>query len=345
MTGPRPSGSGQAIIPGPHHYGRRSECDAGLSNITRVILMFAITLSAVGCAAMRPAQVAATIQPWSQDGFTGRRITTEHFEIISTLRDAEFEAALPGFVEAVYEHYEATLPAAAEVSPKLAMYVFGTRPEWTRFTRRRFPARVSVYSKIRSGGYTEGNVSALFYANRSSTLATIAHEGWHQYLAGQFKNPIPAWLNEGLACYMEAVDCAGPKPRFTPRRNTFRINSLREAVQQDTLMSLPELVNTNAGEVIGRDHSRLTQGYYAQTWALITFLRHGAGGHYASAFDGMLRDIADGTYAIRVGAARLGTSEGGRLSPGEAVFRAYFERSPDDLADQYYDHLIRICGY
>ncbi len=307
--------------------------------------MLAMALFVAGCAATGPARVAATTHPWSHSGFSGRRITTEHFEIITTLRDAEFEAALPCFVEAVYKRYQATLPTSGDTSIKLTTYIFATRSEWMRFTRRRFPTRLSVYSKIRSGGYTEGSVSVLFYVDRSSTLATIAHEGWHQYVGSLFETQLPAWLNEGLACSHEALQYAGSKPKFTPRHNTFRINSLREAIQQDTLMSLSELVNTDAGDVISRDHSRVTHRYYAQTWAVITFLRHGAGRPCASAFRSLLRDISEGTFAVRVSAARLTTNDKHPSSPGEAVFRAYFDCAPDALEDQYYDHLVRIAGY
>ena len=37
---------------------------------------------------------------------------------------------------------------------------------------------------------------------------------------------------------------------FTPQHNTFRINSLREAVQRDELLPLTQIVRTDAGEVI-----------------------------------------------------------------------------------------------
>ncbi len=323
---------------------RRSACTL-FQQAPRLVPMLAITLFVAGCVVTKSARVVPTAEPWSHDGFAGRRFTSEHFDIFSTLRDTEFESAIPDFVEAAYKQYETTLPTSTDARAKLTMYIFAARSEWMRFTRRRFPARAPIYAKIRSGGYTEGTVSVLFYVNRSSTLATIAHEGWHQYVGAFFEGLLPAWLNEGLACCHEAVEYAGPKPKFTPRHNTFRINNLREAIQQDTLMSLSELVNTHAGDVISQDHTRITQGYYAQTWALITFLRHGAGGRYASALSTLLRDITEGRYAARVGASRLITNNGRSLSPGEAVFRAYFDCAPDALADQYYDHLIRIAGY
>ncbi|MFQ5589676.1 MAG: DUF1570 domain-containing protein [Phycisphaerae bacterium] len=296
-----------------------------------------------GCAQLKPGHVGAITEPWSYNGFTGRRITTEHFEVISTLRDAEFEAALPGFVEAAYKRYESTVPSSAQPDRRLTIYVLATRPEWLRFTRCRFPARLPVYSKIRAGGYTEGNTSVLFHANRWSTLATIAHEGWHQYVALHVRAAMPAWLNEGLACWHEAVDWSGPLPRFTPQHNTYRLNSLRSALRENRVLPLAELLDTDPGAIIGRDDNRLTQEYYAQVWALITFLRTGS--RHAGAFDALLRDIGEGRYSARVGAARLVSADAAHISPARAVFQTYFGPILDAGADQYYDHLVRLAMY
>ncbi len=311
----------------------------------RWVAAWGVVMGTAACAPRSTVRIAVNIEPWSEEGLTGRRLVTEHFEIISTLRDAELEAALPGFLEACHSQYEAMIPSPAGVEMKLPAYIFGTRSEWARFVQRRFPTRYDVYSRIRTGGFTEGRTSVSFHVNRAATLATLAHEGWHQYIGARLEKPIPAWLNEGLACYHEAIELAGTTPRFTPQHNTFRINSLREAIQTDNAMSLQEIVDTDAGQVITRYHAGISQIYYAQAWALATFLRHGASGQHAPAFERMLRDLADGTFAVRVSAATLGTTGAGDTSLGEAVFKAYFGHTPDQLADDYYDHLIRVAGF
>ncbi len=310
------------------------------------LAVLTLLLSAIGCATNgTPQRIEAWTEAWSEEGLTGRRLVTEHFEIVTTLRDAQFEAALPDFLEAAYKQYVGTIAPPEDVESKLTMYVFNTRSEWARFARRRFPARYNVYSRIRSGGFTEGDASVLFYVSRGATLATLAHEGWHQYVSSRFHAPIPAWLDEGLACYHEAVEFAGSVPRFTPQHNTFRINSLREAVQTGGDMSLREIIDTDAGRIIIQHHSGITQMYYAQAWAVVTFLRHGAGGRFAAAFDQMLDDIADGTFSVRVSAAGLGVVDGSHLSFGEAAFRAYFDQRPEELSEEYYDHLVRVAGF
>ncbi len=307
--------------------------------------LLAVALVSLGCAGAESTNVAISVEGWSDGGLTGQRLTTDRFEIISSLGDTEFEAALPGFMEAAYERYQSTISPPGRNEDKLTMYVFGTRSEWKRFTRSRFPDRYGIYSRIRAGGYTENDISVSFYVNRAVTLATLAHEGWHQYTGLWFDTSLPPWLNEGLACYHEGFEFAGEVPRFTPRRNTFRINDLRRAIQRDTLLSLRELVDTDAGEVISRRPTGATQVYYAQAWALVTFLRHGVGGRYAKAFERLLLDITDRTFLIRVGATRLSVPNGADMSDGAAAFHAYFGASPDALQAEYYEHLVRVAGF
>ena len=61
----------------------------------------------------------------------------------------------------------------------MTTYIFGSRPEWSRFTRLRYPARSDIYAGIGTGGFTEGTTSVSFHRSRSTTLATLAHERNH----------------------------------------------------------------------------------------------------------------------------------------------------------------------
>ncbi len=315
-----------------------------LRAVSRTIV-FISTLLPSGCSIITPTPVTFNTREWSQDGFTGRRLSTQHFDIYSTLRDEKFESALPGFLEAAHDAYEKLLPAPPARNERMVLYVFGLRSEWEAFTKRRFPVRFSIYRRIRNGGYTEGNVSVLFCQDRGSALATIAHEGWHQYVSSRFTQVLPAWLNEGLACGFESVDSSGVRPRFDPNQNTFRINSLREGIQQDNLMSLAELVETDPGRMLAGKSLRSTDAYYAQVWALITFLRHGAGGRYRADFDRLLEEIANDTLVKRISADRLLSGEPAATTSGETVFRIYFRATPNELDAEYYDHLVRTADY
>jgi hypothetical protein len=291
------------------------------------------------------AQREATIEPWDQEGHSGRYIRTPHFDVYSTLPDRELENVLPLFLESAYEQYARTVPDQGREPARLTTYIFGQRGDWARFTRQHFGARYVVYRLIRAGGFTEGSTSVSFYTTRSGTLATLAHEGWHQYLNARCKDVIPPWINEGLACYHEAFDYSSDQPAFTPTQNTFRTNDLRDALHNNRLFSVEDIVRTDAGEVISQEHSTLTQTYYAQAWALVTFLRHGAGGRYRAGFDRMIRDIADGTFKATASAARLTAGAETVSDEGQAAFAYYIGTPPEKLADGYLDHIARIVGF
>ena len=294
---------------------------------------------------LEPVVVTHAVTDWREGAHSGRRITTAHFEVFSTLTDEAFEAALPGFLESAHAGYREMLPLGDQQPARLTTYVFGTRIEWLAFARRHYPNRLHIYSRIQSGGFTEDTTAVLFYVSRSGTWATLAHEGWHQYVASRLPSGIPAWLNEGLACYHESVDFSGETPKRKPLHNTFRINHLRAAVQSGTTLSLGELVRTDAGRMIGHHHGGVAQVYYAQAWALITFLRDGADRRYASGFAALLDHLADGSFATRIGASRLAEPGGGDLSLAESVFPAYFGCRVEALASSYREHLLHVSGF
>lgn len=285
-----------------------------------------------------------TVGLWQQDGHLGRCIATKHYEIYNTVDDREFEAALPIFMEKALEEYRRVLPGRCDPEVPMTTYVFQSRQEWAVFSRRRFPQRFPVYSLIRSGGFTDGSVSVLFYVDRASTFATLAHEGWHQYAAARV-GPLPAWLNEGLACSFETYRWVGESVVFEPLTNTIRLNSLREAIQTGSLLTLRELLATNAGQVVSLDDSRFTQAYYAQAWAFVSFLRFGDKGRWAPGFARLLRDVADGEYELRLSGQQLADARDGGDDPGASMVKLYFTVTAEELEECFHRHLLELCRF
>ncbi len=317
------------------------------SSAHRQVIAWAMALATLhftGCTARAPqASIEFTTAPWVEEELIGRRLVTEHLDIWSTLRDAEFELSLPAFLEAAYARYEATITPAADSHPRLKVYILGTPAEWARFVMDRRPAGIDIHALIRADGFTDGPMSACLYEDRATTLAALAHECWHQYASSHFTVPIPAWLDEGLGCCFETLRLIDGKPEFTPQRNSIRMNSLREAVRKGNLLSLDQLVSSDARTISRHYDIDLTQTYYAQVWALVTFLRHGAEGEHAKAFDRLLADIANGRFTARVSAYKLQAPDGHELTLGEAAFRTYFGVSTQALSDDYYRHLFDIA--
>lgn len=294
-----------------------------------------ILVCSSGCSQSKPRrEFPRSVEIWREEGHVGRRISTEHYEVYSTVDDPEFEEALPVFLETAFDEYQKTLDAETPIDQKLTTYVFQSRQEWAVFARRKYPLQFPVYNLIRSGGFTDGNVSVLFFVDRASTFATMAHEGWHQYAAARYVQ-MPAWLNEGLACTFETFRWIDDRVVFEPLANTFRLNSLREAIKDESLITIRELLATNAGEVVSLDDSRFTQCYYAQAWAFVIFLRFGDKCCWAPGFKRLLADISDGSFKTNLSAQLLAEARDGENDSAHALVKAYFGTSLDKLEAAY----------
>jgi len=110
-------------------------------------------------------------------------------------------------------------------------------------------------------------------------------------------------------------------------------------------MPLTEIIDTDAGEVIARRQPEVTQVYYAQAWALVTFLWHGADGRYAKGLTRLLSDVADGTYRIQAGTARLTAPGGNEVSLNAAAFESYFGVTPEAIEGEYHVFLLELAGF
>ncbi|MEE9294862.1 MAG: DUF1570 domain-containing protein [Phycisphaerae bacterium] len=283
---------------------------------------------------------------WRFESHQGTHLSTDHFDIYTTSYDAELNDYLPEFLETTFQFYASLLPPPAgstEQGLRLKTYVFANRSEWDRFVKRRFPRRYPLYRMISAGGFSEGTTCVVYDIGRASTLSVLAHEGTHQYFAAHFTEPLPAWLNEGLATYCEAVEFRKNKPYFTPQRNTFRINHLRRAVADGTAIPLEKLLATNAGEVIEGNRITDTAAYYAQAWALVVYLRHAGQGRYADSFETMLHDVAGGTIRIKAQQAKALAPSPSQTSYGEAVFRAYFTTDLEEFEKGFRRFVDRLC--
>ncbi|UCG17342.1 MAG: hypothetical protein JSV19_04780 [Phycisphaerales bacterium] len=286
-----------------------------------------------------------TEEDWSYGRHAGKRLVTDHFEIYTTLTDADLRDVLPLFLESAYRQFTSLVPPPAEPDPKLQTYVFGNRAQWDRYVRQNFPARYPVYARISAGGFAEQNKCVVYYIRRIYTLSVVAHEGFHQYLGALFPVPVPAWVNEGLACYCETFQFKKGVPVFTPTDNAFRLNSLRQSLAGDTLIPLKEMLGTDAGKVIIRSQSAMTRAYYAQAWALVCMLRHGLNGKYRAGFDALCADIGTRESHVRARAAQIAAPDPSETSFGEAVFRAYITNDLETFEREYRQYLRTVAAF
>ncbi len=341
--------------------------------VARLALPPAI-LALTGCAARQPAHppVVFESEEWKLSDTRGRKLTTPHYEIYTTLRDGALVQALPEFLETALEHYRQLVPPARGLEPasspsgtlargmepasspsgsgdlpvsgaaRMTVYILVSRGQWLAFTRQLTGPRTKIYVHIRNGGYTDQGVVVMEYVRHDITFPILAHEGFHQYLHYHVGDTAPAWLNEGLAVAAEGheMDLQG-RAKFNPAFNPKRRNDLAEALVGNRLHALRELLRTNAGEVItGSDRS--VAAYYAQLWALTLFLRDGAGGKYAAGFGRLLDSLGRPELESHAKAAHI-WSEEADYSYGESLFRSFINEDVDAVEREYVEYVRTLA--
>ncbi len=307
-----------------------------------------------GAISDRPAGAVLSRKAWSFGETPGQVIRTEHYQIRTTEKDATIIARLPLFLETALTHYRNDfvspgadpLPEPSGRQP-LETFVFETRDEWASLTRQLMGENAETYLRIQRGGYAHAGRSVLFNlrgVGAHSTMAIASHEGWHQYTQRAFDVPLPLWIEEGIASYMEGHKWDGPTPVFHGWSNTERFDALRAAQRNGRLTSLKVLLNSRPADLLKGD-SEAALVYYAQVWALTHFLREGDNGAYRENLDRLLHEAADGTLPGTLG--RYFTTREVRSlinrRIGAGVFQAYFD-ADIEAADRRYQAFIReIC--
>ena len=239
-------------------------------------------------------------QPWTFKGDRGWAYYTPNSIIRTTSSDRKILERLPPFVELSILHYQSDITRLPRPAKPIETYFFDTRNQWETLTRSLMGKRASVYLSIERGGYSAKQIGVFYDIGPKDSFVICAHEGWHQYSHSTFKDPMPVWLDEGVACMMEGFkwDPQFPDhPRFMAWANTERFDQLRDAYNSDALMPIHSLLTLRPQDLIITSTGQPTALiYYAQVWALIHFLNEGEGGRYSSALEQVLQDIAIGNF-------------------------------------------------
>ncbi|MFO0874618.1 MAG: hypothetical protein U0575_11695 [Phycisphaerales bacterium] len=298
-----------------------------------------------GSAALEPAAPTVQREPWTFGDAPGFVLVTPNYRLNTTIVDEPMLRELPLLMEAALRHYASELVRLPMPTHPLRSSIFAKRSEWAAHTKRRMPRDADTYLAIGRGGYTTDGESALFDIGREDTFTIALHEGWHQFTQTVFKDRLPVWLEEGIACWMEGMRFRreSAAPTFMPWRNVERFGELREAARSGRLVPFAELLKSTPQEALGQGKGTLLT-YYAQVWALVHFLNEGEGGRYRDALRQVVADAAAGRLVARLVNSNAIPSEvrhpwllarGGRW-----VAIEYLNADLDELGAQY-DAFVR----
>ncbi len=285
-------------------------------------------------------------EPWQFGDAGGEIIRTRNYRIYTTETNRVLADRLTGFTEHALAHYRTAIITLPEPPQRLDTYLMDNRAQYESLTRRLLPDQADTILKIMRGGFASRGIGVYYDIGLYDTLAIAAHEGWHQYIQRTFVNPLPVYLDEGLATYMEGHSwITGPRvttPIFRPWGNIERYDQLRSAVINGRTVSLHALTNNRPQELI------VTVGdgaldYYAQVWALAHFLNSPE--HRAS-LGLLLQDAASGRLRSRL-VERYGRREamallGRRI--GSEVLELYFMEDLDELDRQYQQFMAELAA-
>lgn len=296
----------------------------------------------------QPPAITST-EPWSFAGFEGEILRTTHYRIFTTADNQVLKQRIPLFLERALQHYRvAALTDPLNPLPlptsSLDTYFMDSRPQWETLTTKILgPARDAALN-IERGGFATRGIGVYFDIGLFDTLAVASHEGWHQFTQRTFRQPLPTYLEEGLATYMEGHRWIQATPVFAPWANPQRYDQLRAASTRDELFTLDELTTQSPQQLSGFGDDRILT-YYAQVWALTHFLHE----QHPQALDALLRDASAGRLAATL--ARNTTLSPraavnivrSRRSP--AVLHAYINTvTPAQLADDYAEFTRRLVA-
>jgi hypothetical protein len=256
---------------------------------------------------LRDLPAVQQVQIWENSYGPGLQILTRHYEIYTTLDDPLMLRQMPSFVESVYAEYQAQLPDPVDSDRRFVIYVFARRDQWEQFTRDFTGPNAELYLRIQKGAYAVNDVCVAYHIGRFQTFSVLGHEGWHQFNSRFFAYRLPSWLDEGVATLFETCQYRQGSFVFEPERNLHRLGALKETLLAGRMIPLEQLLVLNPGQVLpnqGGSDERVV-AFYAQTYALVRFLREEFYGYYLRNYHTLMAAGLRGNWPLDADEARM----------------------------------------
>ena len=239
-----------------------------------------------------------SVEAWQNDYGPGLKLTTPHYEILTTLLNPVMLRRLPTFVESAYRAYNQQLPKPVEANGRFVVYLFAGRDQWEAFTRSFTGEQAELFCRIQAGAYYHQDACVAYDIGLERTFSVLGHEGWHQFDDRHFAFRLPSWLDEGIAMLFEAQSAEDGSFDLEPAHNAYRLKTLRKTLDAGAMIPLEQLIATTPGHVLATDQTEAVMAFYSQSYALVRFLREADSGKRLADYRRLLADGLHGDWPL-----------------------------------------------
>lgn len=284
------------------------------------------------------------VEVWENNYGPGLKVTTAHYEILTTLLEPLMLPQVPGFVESAYQGYQDQLPNPVETTAKSTVYLFAKRQQWEDFTKT-FAGPQTPLCKPGVRAYYLNGVCVAYNSGREQTFANLGHEGWHQFTSRHFRFRLPTWLDEGIAMLFEIGRYDQGLFYFELAKNMQRLGSLKMAMMKDRMIPLRKLVALNPAEMFAVNDDEAVGAFYGQSYALVRFLREADYGKRLGNYHQMLLDGLRGRWELSEVDKRIAADRNIPLTivwnrnVGPEIFKQYIGEDFEQIEQAY----IKFC--
>ncbi len=341
-------------------------------NLTRIVPAFILCLAGCGRSPTLQTQPAAQVRTpdaremamerlraerlptlesvagWENEYGPGLRLSTAHYEVLTTVLEPLMLRTIPGFLESAYRGYNDQLATSIETVARFKVYLFATRQQWEEFTRGFAAEQASIFCKIKTGAYCLNGACVAYDIGGARTLTALGHEGWHQFNSQHFRYRLPSWLDEGVAMQFETSRYEQGVYYFDPSANMQRLGALRETLDKDHQVALRDLIIMSPGEVLATDQAEVVMAFYGQSYALVRFLREASFGKHYSCYHRLLLDALSGQWPLDEPAGQIAQDRNlprtldWNRQVGLQVFEHYIGSDLDQLDQEYLAYCHRL---
>jgi hypothetical protein len=285
-----------------------------------------------------------SVEVWQNEYGPGLKLTTAHYEVLTTLLEPLMLSQVPGFMESAYRGYNNQLPEPIETTTKFTVYLFAERKQWEDFTKTFVGPQAPLYCKIKSGAYYLNDACVAYNIGRERTFSALGHEGWHQFNKRHFKFRLPSWLDEGIAMLFETSRYERGLFYFEPGQNMGRLGLLKMTLMKNKMIPLRELVAMNPGEALVASDDTV-MAFYSQAYALVRFLREDSYGKRLGNYHKMLDDGLKGKWPLEEGGRKIAEDRNIPLTVwwNRAIGTKLFEYYIGDDFDQIEKEYLTFC--